>query len=75
MKSTRLILRDVNKNLPSINKLNIKDNSTTCPHFVEAGAAAVGANDATIINAALNAKPYSQVPGPKPLPILGNTWR
>lgn len=22
-----------------------------------------------------NAKPYSQVPGPKPLPILGNTWR
>lgn len=20
-------------------------------------------------------KPYSEVPGPKPLPILGNTWR
>lgn len=22
-----------------------------------------------------NAKPYEEVPGPKPLPILGNTWR
>ncbi|XP_061717347.1 probable cytochrome P450 301a1, mitochondrial [Cydia pomonella] len=22
-----------------------------------------------------NAKPYSEVPGPKPIPILGNTWR
>lgn len=21
------------------------------------------------------ARPYSEVPGPKPLPILGNTWR
>jgi hypothetical protein len=73
MKSSRLILRDLNKNLPSINKLNIKDNSTTCPHFVEAATVA----EAGVLNnaAALNAKPYSQVPGPKPLPILGNTWR
>lgn len=23
----------------------------------------------------IGAKPYSEVPGPKPLPILGNTWR
>lgn len=22
-----------------------------------------------------NAKPYNEVPGPKPIPILGNTWR
>ncbi|GBP62023.1 Probable cytochrome P450 301a1, mitochondrial [Eumeta japonica] len=22
-----------------------------------------------------NARPYSEVPGPKPIPILGNTWR
>lgn len=22
-----------------------------------------------------NVKPYSEVPGPKPIPILGNTWR
>ena len=23
----------------------------------------------------LDAKPYEEIPGPKPLPILGNTWR
>lgn len=22
-----------------------------------------------------NARPYNEVPGPKPLPIVGNTWR
>lgn len=22
-----------------------------------------------------NAKPYTEMPGPKPLPFLGNTWR
>lgn len=41
-------------------------NYATCPHAIEANA-----------HAALNeeVKPYSEVPGPKPLPILGNTWR
>ena len=30
-----------------------------CPHVEELSAA----------------KPYSEIPGPKPIPILGNTWR
>lgn len=26
-------------------------------------------------NATIQAKPYEDIPGPKPIPILGNTWR
>lgn len=31
--------------------------------------------DETIKDELASAKPYSEVPGPKPLPILGNTYR
>lgn len=52
---------------------------TQCPH-------ASVQNDQMLSNAptSINAetpftyetvRPYSEVPGPKPLPILGNTWR
>lgn len=41
---------------------------TSCPHLVEEAA-----GQAALKNS--NAKPYSEVPGPKPMPILGNTWR
>lgn len=31
--------------------------------------------DLEITNDLITAKPYSQVPGPTPWPIIGNTWR
>lgn len=31
--------------------------------------------DIDVTNELLTAKPYSQVPGPTPWPIIGNTWR
>lgn len=31
-------------------------------------------NNAVDLNL-LSAKPYAEVPGPKPIPLLGNTWR
>jgi cytochrome P450 len=48
--------------------------ATTCPHLIG------DHQEENVINnnnedKFLNAKPYSEVPGPKPLPILGNTWR
>lgn len=27
------------------------------------------------INEYQDARPYSEIPGPKPIPIIGNTWR
>lgn len=27
------------------------------------------------MNLGFNIKPYDEIPGPKPIPILGNTWR
>jgi len=39
---------------------------------VDASAAVDAAQCPFDVNAA---KPYSEVPGPKPLPFIGNTWR
>lgn len=44
---------------------NLKVNLSTCPHV----------QNTEKINELENARPYSEVPGPKPIPILGNTWR
>lgn len=32
-------------------------------------------NKSNLVEETLSVKPYSQIPGPKPIPILGNTWR
>ncbi|XP_055839276.1 probable cytochrome P450 301a1, mitochondrial [Episyrphus balteatus] len=51
-----------------------RQRSTTCPH----AATATSASSATDVSSSKeweNALPYNEVPGPKPLPILGNTWR
>lgn len=44
---------------------NLKVNLSTCPHV----------QNTDKISELENARPYSEVPGPKPIPILGNTWR
>jgi hypothetical protein len=44
---------------------------TTCPHLADLQPGPIYGEPGKFANA----KPYSEVPGPKPLPILGNTWR
>lgn len=68
MKSTSQHVRNIKTLLQSsiATKENHLSYATSCPHAVEANS-----------HASLNeeVKPYSEVPGPKPLPLLGNTWR
>ncbi|XP_058463856.1 probable cytochrome P450 301a1, mitochondrial [Malaya genurostris] len=70
---------------PQGNKIPSSSYATsTCPHMVEVAEATASINtrlhgypvQQTPPTIKLeNARPYSEVPGPKPLPILGNTWR
>lgn len=50
-----------------------------CPHAVSQNENILSNSSATIETPTPftyeNVRPYSEVPGPKPLPILGNTWR
>lgn len=53
------------------------ETASTCIHaqnFVENADALVGAKG-NVAKRVENVRPYSEVPGPTPLPILGNTWR
>lgn len=47
---------------------------SACPHAMTQNPNLLSAATATSTNYE-TVKPYSEVPGPKPLPILGNTWR
>lgn len=44
-----------------------------CPHITTQGRSNGTAVHET--NKWQNALPYNEIPGPKPIPILGNTWR
>ncbi|XP_065369515.1 probable cytochrome P450 301a1, mitochondrial [Calliphora vicina] len=46
---------------------------TACPHFAFNTAEPTSAIHHTV--EWQNALPYHEIPGPKPIPILGNTWR
>lgn len=46
--------------------------STTTAHST---CSAGSPEDLEATNDLITAKPYSQVPGPTPWPIIGNTWR
>jgi hypothetical protein len=72
-----LIYNQYNKNVLNL----VKQRSTiaapvSCPY----AEAATTNDNQIIVERAKNVEegkylPYSQVPGPKPIPILGNTWR
>jgi cytochrome P450 family 49 subfamily A len=36
---------------------------------------AVAADETLELMSQSDVKPYSEVPGPRPLPLIGNTWR
>lgn len=51
-----------------------------CPHAVVQNENILSNSSATTIDTTPpftydTVRPYSEVPGPKPLPLLGNTWR
>lgn len=66
MQSTSQFVRNNIFSRSSIATNGFRNTYATCPHAVVSNS-----------HAALNeeVKPYSEVPGPRPLPILGNTWR
>jgi len=57
--------------------------ATSCPHFTNRNdnctstPSSASSSSSSIHNTIewQNALPYEEVPGPKPIPILGNTWR
>lgn len=50
--------------------------TSTCPHLESNASVSIETNSTkTSTTVWKEAKPYSKVPGPKPMPILGNTWR
>lgn len=75
----------INKNNASrviIKSENSKFNSTAtaaaCPHLAELQGSTTTTtehHEQQHSEAWANAKPYNEIPGPRALPILGNTWR
>lgn len=73
-----------NANRVIIKSENTKYNSTAtaaaCPHLADlqggsATATAEQHHEQQHSEAWANARPYKEIPGPRALPILGNTWR
>lgn len=52
---------------------------TTCPHFtLDTAPATVTTTTTNPLSSTAEwavALPYNEIPGPRPIPILGNTWR
>lgn len=87
MKSTRLVKKIVTTSTRlSTQPVRLL---ASCPHAAVVGSDSESAAPHNSINeqraaqattslneyADVAPRPYSEVPGPKPLPILGNTWR
>lgn len=83
-KSVRLITDVIAKRTTTTTTASAKAAAATAEQmsYYEPAAAAAACphlqNQTILSNATTNyetVRPYSEVPGPKPLPILGNTWR
>lgn len=70
------------KQLPKVNAIlggyysNRQDYATAaapaiCPHLMDSGEGAATSNEVEWDKAI----PYAKIPGPRPIPILGNTFR
>lgn len=69
-----LIYNQFNKSIFRVIRERSTVATTVCPYAVQTDTNEV---DIARVKNETTAKylPYSQVPGPKPLPIIGNTWR
>lgn len=79
-RSSSKILKKIHQNIQQKQLKLIRDKSSyaTCPVVAENGHHHTGSTTTTstaLHENAMTARPYSEVPGPKPLPLLGNTWR
>lgn len=78
MKSTtqtaRLITNVITKRTATTTHTKAKAATAEQLNYYEAACPHAGQSVAATIDYG-TVRPYSEVPGPKPLPILGNTWR
>lgn len=61
------------KNIRQIQIYSMRWRSTATAHSTVVSGGSP--EDLEVTNELITAKPYSQVPGPTPWPIIGNTWR
>lgn len=70
-----LIYNQFNKSVFRIIRERSTVAATVCPYANQQDANEFEVRQKAEVSTAKNYLPYAQVPGPKPIPILGNTWR
>ncbi|XP_068143718.1 probable cytochrome P450 301a1, mitochondrial [Drosophila tropicalis] len=62
---------NLRRKVATLSRKNSTEAAAACPHLL----GTEGGEGASSTREWQNALPYNEIPGPKPLPILGNTWR